>query len=207
MYKKFSYLFAVVAAAGFASAYGAESTTCDTYTKEDKCLAGSEGSEHCSWCSSGAVGKSCMKESDAKSLPTSVFSCTYVSAYGAEPATCDTYTKEDKCLAGSEGSEHCSWCSSGAVGKSCMKESDAKSLPTSVFSCEYAKTFLTSTTCDSYTNEKNCMVNSEGTEKCSWCSSAAAGKLCLKQSDAKTLPSSVFACEYSSSNLRALLRM
>jgi hypothetical protein len=191
----------------YANMYGLKAATCESYTSEKSCMAGTEASEHCSWCSSAAAGKLCMKESDAKTLPTSVFACKYVSAYSLEAATCDSLTSEKSCMSSSEGSDHCSWCSSAAAGKSCMKESDAKTLPSSVFSCEYANTFLTAATCETYTSEKNCMASSEGSDHCSWCSSAAAGKLCMKESDAKTLPTSVFACEYAKNNLRAALNM
>lgn len=182
---------------------GLASSTCESFTSEKKCMAGLEGSEHCSWCSSAAAGSLCLKETDAKTLPSSVFACEYVAAYGAAASTCDSLTSEKSCMAGSESGEHCSWCSSAAAGKLCLKESDAKTLPTSVFECEYVKTFYTAATCDSYTSEKTCMSNSEGSDHCSWCSSAAAGKLCLKESDAKTLPVSVFECEYTKFNLRA----
>jgi hypothetical protein len=48
-------------------------------------------------------------------------------------------------------------------------------------------------------DEKTCLSSSEGSEHCSWCVSAATGKGCYKESDAKALPSSIFQCEYSAS--------
>lgn len=50
--------------------------------------------------------------------------------------------------------------------------------------------------CNDITNEKDCMSSSEGSEKCSWCTSAAVSDACNKESDAKSLPSSIFECEY-----------
>jgi hypothetical protein len=40
------------------------------------------------------------------------------------------------------------------------------------------------------------MSANESGESCAWCNSAAAGSICMKGSDATTLPSSVFECEY-----------
>ncbi len=200
--------------------YVTAAATCDSYTSEKSCMAASEGSDHCSWCSSAAAGKLCLKESDAKTLPTSVFECKYVSAYSAAAAaaTCDSYTSEKSCMAASEGSDHCSWCSSAAAGKLCLKESDAKTLPTSVFECEYVSAYsnpmLRATVkddvvCFDYTDEKTCMVKTEGAMKCCWCTSAAVGASCNNDVDAHALPSSVFHCtcpsvyQYLSSLLNA----
>ena len=77
-----------------------------------------------------------MKESDAQGLPESVFKCEYSTLTAA--ATCESANKDqDTCFATTEGGENCAWCTSGAVGNTCMVESDAKDLPESVFHCDY----------------------------------------------------------------------
>ena len=60
-----------------------KTTTCESISDESTCMVSSEGGEACSWCSSGAVGTSCQKESDAKALPSAVFECEYQTAYAA----------------------------------------------------------------------------------------------------------------------------
>ena len=57
--------------------------SCESITDESKCMSSSEGGEACAWCSSGAVGTSCQKESEAKTLPSAVFECEYQTAYAA----------------------------------------------------------------------------------------------------------------------------
>jgi len=53
--------------------------------------------------------------------------------------------------------------------------------------------------CSDYSkNQASCLKSSEDGVKCSFCSSAAAGTTCMKETDAKTLPSSVFQCTYQS---------
>jgi len=47
---------------------------CEGIKNESSCL--SYSSESCSWCTSGAVGASCMSAADAAGLPSSVFTCT-----------------------------------------------------------------------------------------------------------------------------------
>jgi hypothetical protein len=164
-------------------------------------MSGVANSEKCSWCNSASVGATCFPESDAKSLPSSVFQCKYQKLYGA--VSCNEYTSENSCMSGVGNSEKCSWCKSAAVGATCFPESDAKGLPSSVFQCEYQKVALKTTTCDSLTSEKNCMTGSSGTEKCSWCKSAAVGGTCFIESDAKSLPSSVFDCEFQKRTLKS----
>ena len=119
-----------------------EVTSCDAYTSESKCMSGSVDGEKCSWCKSAAVGATCFKESDAKSLPSSIYACEYQTKATAAAAGCDAYTSESKCMAASVDGEKCSWCKSAAVGATCFKESDAKSLPSSIYACEYQKYYL-----------------------------------------------------------------
>ncbi len=58
-------------------------------------MSATEDGTKCSWCKSGAVGATCFKETDAKSLPTSVFTCAYqVASYLTATETCDTYRSE-----------------------------------------------------------------------------------------------------------------
>jgi ribonuclease T2 len=54
-------------------------------------------------------------------------------------STCENLSSSSSCLKTSG----CSWCSSGAVGESCMDSSDAAGLPASVFTCEDASKSLT----------------------------------------------------------------
>jgi hypothetical protein len=52
--------------------------------------------------------------------------------------TCESYSSDkDKCLASSENDVPCSYCTSAAVGSLCAPESDTKSLPSSVFHCDF----------------------------------------------------------------------
>lgn len=57
--------------------------TCEAISDESSCMSSMEGDEACAWCSSGAVGTSCQKQSDAESLPSAVFECTYQEGYAA----------------------------------------------------------------------------------------------------------------------------
>lgn len=66
-----------------------KASTCEAITDEKTCMSSSEGSEACAWCSSGAVGTSCQKESEAKQLPSAVFECEYQTAYAAYTTTSD----------------------------------------------------------------------------------------------------------------------
>ena len=73
-----------------------KSGSCEAITSESTCMSSSEGDEACAWCSSGAVGASCQKTSDAQALPSSIFECEYQTAYAAyttekvtEPAAMD----------------------------------------------------------------------------------------------------------------------
>lgn len=184
-------------------AYHMSDSTCDSITSEKTCMSTSAEGEKCSWCNSAAVGGSCFKASDAQGLPSSVFQCEFQKAVLKGTVDCDTVTSEKTCMASSSSSEHCSWCNSAAVGGSCMGETDAKSLPSSVFQCEYQKRALKTSTCDSITSEKTCMSTTSGSDKCSWCNSAAVGGTCFTEADAKSLPSSVFQCEFQKAQLRA----
>ena len=118
-------------------------TDCDAYnTNQATCLksTGSDGVK-CAYCTSGAVGSECINEDDAKGLPSSVFRCTYQTASKTTNSAsgCEAQNKDKTtCLKTKEGSEKCAYCTSGAVGSECVKESEAKGLPASVFSCTYA---------------------------------------------------------------------
>jgi hypothetical protein len=170
-------------------------TSCDEYTTQQTCMVGTANGEKCSWCNSAAVGSTCFSESDAKSLPSSVFQCQYQKV-PLKTTACDSITSEKTCMVSNSDGEKCSWCKSAAVGGTCFIESDAKSLPSSVFDCEYQAVALKTTTCDSYTTEKTCMAGNSDGVNCAWCNSAAVGSTCFLETDAKGLPSSVFQCEY-----------
>lgn len=182
---------------GGLGAYKSSASTCDASTSEKTCMTAVDSAtgDKCSWCNSAAVGGTCFTSTDAKSLPSSVFQCKY-QVYGESAATCDSVTSEKTCMTSSSATEKCSWCNSAAVGGTCFVESDAKSLPSSVFQCEYQKSALKTSTCDAVTSEKTCMTTTGSDGKCSWCNSAAVGGTCFTEVDAKSLPSSVFKCEY-----------
>lgn len=195
----FSKILTVAAFVAMASA----ATTCEDASKDEAtCMATTEDGENCSWCTSGAVGNSCLKESDAQGLPASVFKCSYSSYFHlAAATTCEAAAKDEAtCLAASEGGESCSYCTSGAVGNSCLKESDAQGLPSSVFKCTY-NTYLNfgaPATCEAAAKDKStCLAATEDGESCAYCTSGAVGDSCMKASDAEGLPSSVFKCDYA----------
>ena len=114
---------------------------CDAFGSDQaKCLK-SVGSDSvsCAYCTSGAVGAECLSETDAKSLPSSVFHCTYQTAKRLGATGCEAHNSDKTtCLKTKEGTEKCAFCQSGAVGSECVNESDAKGLPSSVFTCTYA---------------------------------------------------------------------
>jgi len=148
----------------------------------------------CAWCSSAAVGATCFNEDDAKTLPSSVYDCEFQSMKKVAAATCDAAKKEKDCMATPE----CAWCSSAAVGATCFNEDDAKTLPSSVYDCEFqSMKKVAAATCDGAKKEKDCLSTTlDNGEKCAWCSSAAVGATCFSETDAKSLPSSIYACEY-----------
>jgi hypothetical protein len=108
-------------------------------------------------------------------------------------------TREDSCMTGASNGEKCSWCKSAAVGGTCFVESDAKTLPSSVFDCEFQKVQYKASPCDSNKSKSSCLSSTESGVKCSWCSSAAVGSTCFLETDAKSLPSSVFTCDFQAS--------
>ncbi len=136
-------------------------------------------------------------ETDAQGLPTSIFSCTYQSLQAKE-TTCDTVKSESTCLNTKVNGENCAWCQSGAVGNACYSQGDAKSLPSSIFTCKYG-IVRTYAGCENYSNKGTCLSG----DKCAWCSSAAAGANCFEDADAKSLPSSIFQCTYPTYYLRS----
>lgn len=178
-------------------AFAQAATSCDQFTAESTCLANSINGVKCSWCNSAAVGATCFSETDAKSLPSSVFQCEF-QKLTLKATECDSIKSESTCLSSNSKGEKCSWCNSAAVGGTCFVESDAKSLPSSVFQCEFQKAVLKSTTCESLTSEKDCLKGKADGVNCAWCKSAAVGNTCFVETDAKALPSSVFTCEYQS---------
>ena len=57
--------------------------SCDDISDKETCMSTMESDEACAWCESGAVGTSCQKQSDAESLPSAVFECSYQQMYAA----------------------------------------------------------------------------------------------------------------------------
>lgn len=113
--------------------------------------------------------------------------------------TCDAFSTDEKmCLTAQANGVNCAYCTSGAVGAECLTETDAQGLPTSVFRCTYqdAKAVKASG-CEAQKDKTSCLKATEAGEKCAYCTSAAVGASCNKESDAKALPSSVFKCEYA----------
>ena len=130
--KYFSALVLAVAALAKSNA-----SECYDNTKESDCTSSFEGDEKCLW--SAAVSASCVKESDAATLPSSVFQC-----HGLKTKSdgCDSFTSHDSCMTGTEDGETCAWCKSAAVSASCAKKSQAETLPSSVFQCEYQAWYM-----------------------------------------------------------------
>jgi hypothetical protein len=192
-----------------------KASTCEAITDESTCMSSMEGSEACAWCSSGAVGTSCQTASDAQSLPAAVFACEYQSAYAAYPTEkkavkaaaapvkaddCSMCTNNGPCamcvLCENTKTGDCAacWSSDNAAGKSCMPACET---------CWAKKTYAAAapkavkgSTCETITDESKCMSSMEGSEACAWCSSGAVGTSCQTATDAKSLPSAVFECEY-----------
>lgn len=75
IYKQLGYI--LLAASASASFLRIQGGSCNGLKSHDSCMAASEDGEACSWCESAAVDDACYKESDAKSLPSSVFFCEY----------------------------------------------------------------------------------------------------------------------------------
>jgi len=180
-----------------------DSDSCANIQNESNCNAAysdDDGTQACAWCSPvGNPGQgTCYTTSDAEGLDTTQYSCSYHwrSENPLKTSACESVSSEKTCMTTTAGSEKCAWCNSAAVGGTCFLESDAKTLPSSVFQCEYQKAKLRATACDSITAEKTCLTESANGEKCAWCHSAAVGNTCFPESDAKTLPTSVFQCEY-----------
>ena len=122
-------------------------TYCEDNSKnQDTCFATVEDGTQCAFCTSGAVGNTCLKEDDAKGLPASVFKCSYKDAVAVSAplkVSTTTYCEDNNksqsiCLATVEDGSQCAFCTSGAVGNTCLKAEDAKGLPSSVFKCVYA---------------------------------------------------------------------
>ena len=65
-------LFVVATAWEYSKDAGFTATSCENIASDSKCLADSS----CSWCTSAAVGDSCMDAKDADGLPAAVFTCS-----------------------------------------------------------------------------------------------------------------------------------
>ena len=203
------------------AALGATSYCEDNNKNQDVCFATVEDGSQCAFCTSGAVGNTCLKEEDAKGLPSSVFKCSY-KTLAAAPAPlkdasvtyCEDNNKDKQtCLSTVEDGEQCAFCTSGAVGNTCLKASDAKGLPTSVFKCVYdgylrtapvaaaapvpVNTAAAATCEESNKSQSVCLSTVEDGSQCAFCTSGAVGNSCLKAEDAKGLPPSVFRCVYA----------
>ena len=88
---QFLFLLTLLAFAAKVNADG-----CEAITDQSTCMTSSEGSEACAWCTSGAVGTSCQKASDAQALPSAVFECSYQSAAYAPWDSADVEGKTPK---------------------------------------------------------------------------------------------------------------
>jgi GH25 family lysozyme M1 (1,4-beta-N-acetylmuramidase) len=208
------------------SYYFMSTSDCESVSDQKTCTS----SSGCSWCDSAAVGSSCMSSGDAAGLPAAVFTCTDASLskklgvtakpsadnyYFMSTGDCESISDESKCTSTSG----CSFCSSAAVGDSCMSSDDAAGLPAAVFTCKDAKVSskkklfagvgswfdkpvlkatapVTATTCESITDSKTCLSTQQGSEHCAWCESSAVKSSCYAQHDAQELPKAVFDCSY-----------
>ncbi len=206
--------------------YFMSTSDCESVSDQKTCTS----SSGCSWCDSAAVGSSCMSSDDAAGLPAAVFTCTDASVskklgatakpsadnyYFMSTGDCESISDESKCTSTSG----CSFCSSAAVGDSCMSSDDAAGLPAAVFTCKDAKVSskkklfagvgswfdkpvlkatapVTATTCESITDSKTCLSTQQGSEHCAWCESSAVKSSCYAQHDAQELPKAVFECSY-----------
>merc|ERR1712146_710731 len=94
------------------------------------------------WSDDNAAGQACLPACSSCYTVDNYIKTMYgVGATKKDSATCDGITDEKTCMSSSEGSEACAWCTSGAVGTSCQKQSDAESLPAAVFACEYQQAY------------------------------------------------------------------
>ena len=59
----------------------------------------------------------------------------YSKVGGFTASSCESLASDSKCLSDSA----CSWCTSAAVGDSCMDAEDAQGLPSAVFTCSTSK--------------------------------------------------------------------
>jgi len=196
-----------------------------TYSDQNSC----DADAGCSWCTSGAVKPACNSLEDAKSLPPAVFKCDKVQTFeqymNPVQATCGSFSDDSSCDAVAE----CTWCKSAAVKSSCKSIDDAKSLPSSIFSCDKLQEFppmrderhhhghhdkkpiadqegsvfegyldairgkhaQANGQCDSFADADSCDAVSD----CTWCKSAAVKSSCKSIDDAKSLPASIFSCD------------
>ena len=85
-------------------------------------------------------------------------------------------------MSSSEGDEACAWCTSGAVGASCQKTSDAQALPSSIFQCEYQVAYAT------YTTEKKADVKDTDCTQCTGSGPCAQCAACVDSQDGPCAP-------------------
>ena len=120
---KFQIFFLLVLVATATATLSAKAASCEAVKSQTDCLSDST----CSWCTSGAVGASCMDKVDADSLPSSVFTCT---SNGGVEAEAFIYGKPkhlqvgyNACCAGgdccSAGETCCNSCDGSAGGCTC----------------------------------------------------------------------------------------
>jgi hypothetical protein len=184
----------------FAEFFSVTTDAC-TYADAGSCDAVAS----CSWCKSAAVKSRCYTVTDAKTLPSSIFQCDKLAEeveIVEEPVemkqAADYFmNSNDACTYADAGScdavASCSWCKSAAVKSRCYTVTDAKTLPSSIFQCDklsYEEFFKQSNDACTYADQSSCDA-----APCSWCKSAAVKSRCYTFDDAKTLPSSIFACD------------
>jgi hypothetical protein len=71
--------------------YFLSTSSCEGYDSQSKCIS---NRSECSWCTSAAVGDSCMSTKDASVLPAAIFSCNQVASSGVSSPTLDE-SKDD----------------------------------------------------------------------------------------------------------------
>jgi hypothetical protein len=179
---------------------------CESYAREASCMSASYDGVKCSWCSSGAVGSSCYAETDAKALPSSIFTCKYQAAYDVNAMICQEYTTSDTCQSGSVPGDKCVWCESTKYdSRSCVPYSYSQLLPSTDYTCSQPGP---STSCDSQTSSSGCLSssNSNGV-KCAWCTSYKYASSCYDENYAHSLPYDLYKCTYQNflnkNNLRS----
>ena len=122
---------------------------CKINQDEKACLLSSQSlfgvsTASCAWCPGSQSTSKCelALKAKAKSLFNSeLAACSYPEKTNylfSGATTCDAITSESTCMSSTQGGVKCSYCKSAAVGGTCLMETDAKGLPSSIFQVFYS---------------------------------------------------------------------